>query len=308
VFKRLAGPVLADGKLETLDADGKPAPRRTRDVIPARLPDLFEGDQLVVLGQYVGDEPLHFSLSGNYLGKKRAFRFRFPIDKATTRNAFVPRLWASRRIATLVDAIRATGANGELATVVAKAGTDPKLKELSDEIVRLSREFGILTEYTAFLAREGTDLSRREDVLNEARANFVGRAVSGRYGISSVNQDINRRSQRRQQELNFRNYYRDANMNRVEVATVQQVSDRAFFRRGRRWVDSRIVEQEATVKPSRVVEFGSADFRKLALRLADEGRQGCIALEGEILLVVDGAPVLVRGPAQAPAAQSRTSK
>ena len=32
-------------------------------------------------------------------------------------------------------------------------------RELVEEIVRLSTEFGILTEYTAFLAREGTDLA-----------------------------------------------------------------------------------------------------------------------------------------------------
>ena len=39
--------------------------------------------------------------------------------------------------------------------------SDPRLKELTDEIVRISTEFGILTEYTAFLAREGTDAGIR---------------------------------------------------------------------------------------------------------------------------------------------------
>ena len=64
----------------------------------------------------------------------------------------MPRLWASRKIAVLIDAVRQMGADP------AASVNDPKIKELIDEIVRLSTEFGILTEYTAFLAREGTDL------------------------------------------------------------------------------------------------------------------------------------------------------
>src|SRR6185369_3288875 len=120
----------------------------------AKLPDLFEGEQLVVLGQYTGDDALTFVLDGNFFGKQRRFKFKFTLDKATTENAFVPRLWASRQIASLTDAIRDLGADGAATT----AAANPKVKELVDEIVRLSKEFGILTEYTAFFAREGTDL------------------------------------------------------------------------------------------------------------------------------------------------------
>jgi len=297
VFRRLAGPMLADATLQPLGPDGEPAPSRVQDVIPSRLPDLFVGDQLVVLGHYIGEQPLAFEVSGNYLGRKRSFRFRFPLDKATTRNAFVPRLWASRKIATLVDAIRARGANGAPATVQAAVAADPGLKELVDEVVRLSTEFGILTEYTAFLASEGTDLTQRDTVLSQVTSNFVSRAYRVRRGLDSLNQDINRRFQRGQLALNFRNTYWDPGMNRVAITTVQQVNDRAFYRRGRRWVDSRVINQGLTMEPATVIEFGSEAFRKLAARLAGEGRQGCIALQGDIVLVVDGQPVLIKGPA-----------
>ncbi len=50
VFDRLKGPVLADPEL-TIGGDG---PRRVSALIPDRLPDLFEGDQIVLLGQYRG--------------------------------------------------------------------------------------------------------------------------------------------------------------------------------------------------------------------------------------------------------------
>jgi len=294
LFKRLAGPVLAEPVLRVVDGDGKAALGRTHDVIPARLPDLFEGDQLVLLGQYVGEAPLGFEVSGNYLGNARTFKFSFGLDNSTTRNAFVPRLWASRRIGVLIDAIRQAGAEGEDLPTAGAAAANPKMKELVDEIVRLSIEFGILTEYTAFLAQEGTDLARRDAVLWEAISNVQSRAVESRVGLSAVNQSYNYKFQSAQRALNLRNTFYDQNMNRVSIATVQQVNDRAFYQRGNRWVDSRIVERESTVKPARVIEFGSEEFRRLALRLADEGRQGSIALRGEILIVIDDEPVLVK--------------
>ncbi len=78
VFQRLSGPVLAEPRLTVLDGDGNPAAGRTRDLIPTRLPDLFDGDQLAVLGQYVGERPLAFRLTGQYLGRQRNFRVSLP--------------------------------------------------------------------------------------------------------------------------------------------------------------------------------------------------------------------------------------
>lgn len=289
VFKRLSGPVLADPLLELRGPDGKPVPGRVRDVLPVRVPDLFEGDQLVVLGQYVGDAPLHFRLSGNYRGRKRSFSFRFPLEKATTRHSFVPRLWASRKIAILSDAIRALGADLE---VKPNAVGDPRVKELVDEIVRLSTEFGILTEYTSFLAREGTDLTKKDALHTEARRNFIDRAMRARSGTSSVNQEMNLQSQKAQISLNLRNGFLNARMQRVEVATVQQVNDLAFYRRGNRWVDSRLAG--SSKKADRVVAFGSAEHRALVDKMVARGRQGSMALKGEILMEVDGKSILVK--------------
>lgn len=101
---------------------------------------------------------------------------------------------------------------------------------------------------------------------------------------------------RQEGRLNVGNRFYDKNMNRVEITTVQQVSDRAFYNRKGRWVDSRIVNKEGRIRPRKVVEFGSDEFRQLAYKLAREGRQGSIALRGDILMVVDNEPILVKGP------------
>ena len=116
VFKRLSGPVLADPQLATLDPAGAVTTRAVRDVLPGELGDLFEGDQLVILGRYESEDPLHFRLSGSYLGAPRTFDLKFDLSKATTRNAFVPRLWASRKIARLVEIITEAGADNSMAS------------------------------------------------------------------------------------------------------------------------------------------------------------------------------------------------
>ncbi len=293
VFKRLSGPALAEPALEVQDSNGKPALDRVHDLLPARLPDLFEGEQFVVFGQYRGEEPLAFELQGHYGGRERTFRFRFELSKATTRNAFVPRLWASRKIAVLTDAIRELGADATADPAGTIRGKDAPMKELVEEIVGLSKQFGILSEYTAFFAAEGTDLTQPANVLARALSNFDQRAAQTRTGWGAVNQSFNNSYQRSQLELNWRNTFYDSNLNRAEITTVQQVNDRAFYKRGNRWVDSALVDEIRPASP-RVVEVGSSEFRQLAERLAAENRQGAMALRGEILLRVGQENILVK--------------
>jgi Ca-activated chloride channel family protein len=297
VFERLRGPVLADPALAIGEG---PTRRRARELIPARLPDLFEGDQIVLLGQYSGDEPLEFTLRGNYRGTPRVFQFKLSLEQATTRNGFVPRLWASRKIGLLVDAIREQGGSAGVLSRETKNTMSSASRELVDEIVRLSTEFGILTEYTAFLAREGTDFSQKDKVLSEAENLFRNRAMQTRSGLSSVNQDLNNQDMKAFMCVNPRNEFYDASMNKVATAAVQQVCDLAFYKRGGRWVDSRLVSSEGQAVPARVVTFGSQEFRELAAKLAGEGRQGSIALKGDILMLIDGQRVLVKAPGDAP--------
>ncbi|HPF40072.1 MAG TPA: VWA domain-containing protein [Phycisphaerae bacterium] len=285
VFRGLKGPVLTDPIL-TAASDGKP---RVGEILPATIDDVFEGGQFIVMGTYRGHAPLQFTLKGNYRGKERVFAFSFPVDKATVRNAFVPRLWASRKIGVLIDAITQLGGTGQQV-----ATNDPRMKELVDEVVRLGTKFGILTEYTAFLAREGVDLSDHESVRAEAGGNFKSRAVAARVGIASVNQSMNGQAMRAQACANTSNEFFDENMNRVSISNVQQVCDLAFYRRDGRWVDSRVVTKDKDPRPTKTIEVGSDEFTGLIRRLADEHRAGAISLGGDVILVVDGETILVK--------------
>jgi len=198
------------------------------------------------------------------------------------------------------------------------------MKELVDEVVRLSQEFGILTEYTAFLAREGNDLTDVRGNAYRANARFDNRAIRQRDGWGSVTQEMNGRFMRDQDWVNQRNmnftpaYTRPFidtalmpeaaqsqqananNLERVQISNVQQLNDRAYFNNTGRWVESKVAlraaKEKAALEPTKVVEFGSEEFMKLAEQLAKEGRQGSISLRGEILLEVGKEVVLVKNP------------
>lgn len=315
VFRRLSGPVLDTPKLTAIvDARGEVISRPIRELQPGVLPDMFEGDQLVVLGVYTDASAKRLVLEGNYLGKARTFEFQFDASKATTRNSFVPRLWASRKIGSLIEEIRQAGAtSGALGSPIPTS--DPRTKELVDEIVRLSIKWGILTEYTAFLATELTVSDGRRDEAGyftggrvlEAPARPAAaapaaadsllqtRAVGERQGKMAVNQALNIVAQLEQGCENKSNFWLDKDMNYVQVQSVCQVADRTLFRRGTRWVDSAILDKEGEA-PEATIEFASAAYFKLAEDLSKENRQGLLAQGGDVYLLFNKQRVLVKGP------------
>jgi len=299
VYARLYGPVFDDVRVDIVGADGGVDTRRVREMIPARLPDCFAGDSIVLLGQYVGEAPLDVRLCGNSFGREREFRFHFDLDRATTRNSFVPRLWATRRIAYLVDQVRAMGASltGSLPGGSGVVANDPRFKELTDEILRLSTEFGILTEYTSFLATDGANLGNWSELSRACGDNLNEKAVASRFGADAVAQGCNFNDRKQKGFQDYRNTFVEAcdgKLDRVEIATVQQVCDRTFFRRGERWVDARLISKKEALDADEVVEFGSEAHRALIDEFVRAGRQGVLSLPGEILLEHDGKRVLVR--------------
>jgi Ca-activated chloride channel family protein len=240
---------------------------------------------------------IELNLRGSYLGQQRNFAFSFDLGKATTRNAFVPRLWASRRIAQLVDEVRQAGALSSEQPSVAGGSIfdDPRFAEIADEILRLSTEFGILTEYTSFLATEGTNLANWNELRLGCGTTLNERAVRVRTGGAAVNQALNYNDSKMQTVLKNDNRYWDANLTQVEITSVQQVCDRAFFNRGGCWIDGRLVnEQTSEIVADEEVMFGSEAHRRILDALIAEGRQAALSLPGEILIRYEGKNVLIK--------------
>jgi Ca-activated chloride channel family protein len=124
------------------------------DVYPQRIPDLFAGGQVTILGRYRDAGDRRIVLKGRIGDREVAYDHEGTL-KTGEGAPFLPRLWAHRKVAFLLDEIRLRGEN----------------KELVDEVIRLATRHGIVTPYTAGLVVEEAEL--------EAGARFEG-AVAGR--------------------------------------------------------------------------------------------------------------------------------
>ena len=116
LYAKIAAPVLTDLSL-TFELDGGGSANVLNRVLPAELPDLFSGQQLTVVGRYAppssgdkaGDLDGTFTLTGTSTagdGEQLTFNLpaTLPADSDETA-AFVPALWATRRIGELIDQI-----------------------------------------------------------------------------------------------------------------------------------------------------------------------------------------------------------
>jgi Ca-activated chloride channel family protein len=131
-YDKISMPVLAHPKvvLEKL---------KVREIHPGTLPDLFAGGQITILGHYEGSGDYAIRLTGEINGKPVEFVYEGTFPKENADNEFIPRIWATRRVGYLLDQIRLKGED----------------KELKDEVLRLSKEYGIMTPYTSYLVLEG---------------------------------------------------------------------------------------------------------------------------------------------------------
>lgn len=294
VFRRLCGPVLAEPVIRVVDAAGHAVPGRIDDLVPHHLPDFFAHDQVIVTGRYRGAAPLEFRLTGRDGARERKFSFRFAPGDG--RDPFVPRLWAIRRIAVLTEALRDLGADSGMNGLTGDGidRNDPRVKELVDEIVRLSTEHGILTEYTAFLARDGEVFRPQAARTESASRQLFGKAVRERSGAPSVNQDVNLWKQKTAGNVNPTNRYLNAELAEEQVANVQQSADRAYYKRGDTWVDAQVVGNSGVQLPVTEIALESKEFKQLVDRLVATNRQSCLALGRNLELVVDGTRYRIR--------------
>ncbi len=129
-FDRVSYPVFTDLRLTMPGADAY-------DVYPRDLGHLYRGEQLLVVGRYRGDGPGRVVLEGRFGGETTTREMSYDVAYATSepRNEFLPRVWAVRKVGTLLDDIRLHGERAEL----------------REEVVTLARHFGIVTPYTSYL-------------------------------------------------------------------------------------------------------------------------------------------------------------
>lgn len=304
VYRQLYGPIVTSPVLRA-HAGGADAAGALRDVLPGALPDVFEGDRIVVVGRTTrGLEELTLSIEADRPGRdgRAVVATLTPgASAASYDNAFVRRLWAQRKIGQLLDEIRVASASEDF-----DAGSG-RFKELVDEIVRLSTEFGILTEYTAFLAAEPEDLAGL-DLYAYAAEELGRRNIRNRTGAEAVAQQLadNRmlesaapaRAGSPRFSAGLPGSGGGAGGARpadgAPGPAIQQVADRTLYRQDGRWVDGRLIDRGGALEPGRTLTPDDEAYFDLLARLAREGRQGLMAVPGDVLVLIDGEIVLLR--------------
>ena len=125
---------------------------RVSQLFPHELPDLYQGSALTICGLYQDSGPAVFEIRGQVNGREQRFTFNADFPARNTKNDFLPSLWAARRIGFLLDQIRLRGEN----------------RELTDEVTRLARLYGIVTPYTSYLILEDEGARRDRGDLAES--------------------------------------------------------------------------------------------------------------------------------------------
>ncbi|MHB0938587.1 MAG: VIT and vWA domain-containing protein [Armatimonadota bacterium] len=252
-YKQVSAPLLMNVTADWGDAD-------VYDIYPKEMPDVFKGSQLIVAGRYKlrgGAVATKVRLTGEMNGKKQTFTYPVKFPTSAMDDDFIPRLWATRKIGYLEDQARLNGAS----------------KELMEEIIRLSKEFGILTEYTSFLVDADTTIAVRPGealppmIMSkglEANASFGAGKVADmareQAGASGVSQSYNRKANMNaaQAAPGAGSYVMNEAGQRVQLSQLRNISQRSFVQSGTQWMDVNFQQNMRVVK---VKAFSPAYFQ-----------------------------------------------
>jgi Ca-activated chloride channel family protein len=254
-FDKVSFPVLAN---PTLDFGGA----EVREMMPQQLPDLFKGSQLLVVGRYRDGGPRRVVLTGEVGGKRERFTYEINLPAQESDNAFLPHLWAQRRIGYLLDEIRLHGTN----------------KELEDEIIQLSLEYGIVTEYTSYLVTETLGVHGRltADMPTRIGGRFLPRGDASGVGGPSVAASQSMAGMREAAVVPV-----------STLAEVRAVGGKTFYLRDGVWVD----EQYVNTMPATDLAFGSDAYFQYLRAHADAGPY--FSLGTRVIVVIDGRAIRV---------------
>jgi Ca-activated chloride channel homolog len=249
-FAKVSSPVLSDLSLDLGSAI-------VDQMYPRKLPDVFRGMQLIIIGRYKNTNDLRnitFRLTGKSGSGTRTFNYgKLDLPVRNSDNDFLPRLWASRRVGWLIEQIRLNGES----------------KELRDEIIELGTRFGLVTPYTSYLATDGTMVNATR---SEARrlAPAAANEMRQKTGDSAVRMSLQQNSM----QGNARAVASDSESKDDIVlrnsAQNQFVANKSFVNQSGVWVDVDLVEgsSQRTVK----VRFGSDEYYDLVSRTRELGQ------------------------------------
>jgi Ca-activated chloride channel family protein len=137
------------------------APTAVDEVYPLQLPDIYVGQQLIVLGRYAQPGPAQVTLTGISFGEETRYDYSVSFTADSLTNLFLPRMWAKSKIDALLVLLSGVPVGSN------------QYEEWKKEIIRLSLLYGILTRFTSFTDPGPGTFVEEESANPSAPSDFV---------------------------------------------------------------------------------------------------------------------------------------
>ncbi len=280
LYSQISSPVLTDIGLQFTSM-------KIQQDYPNPIPDLFQGGQLMLAGQYKVTGKTTLTMTGKVNGKPH--KFEFPVEflnaEQSIGNEYVEKFWASKRIGHLINQIDLYGQN----------------KELVDELVKLSTKHGILTPYTAFLAKENTDfrnsglnILNATEELDQLKDVQGGKANATRTYKNKLmnNQSFEQNEYTELKRAEFEDGFAGGDpgnmglsMDKMEESRILNLSGRTFYKENNTWVESKISKEDQ--KKAKVIKKYSKEYFEISDK-NDAQTNKVLSLKGNVIVKLNG--------------------
>ncbi len=267
-YLKISNPVLTDIALNFSGV-------QVNEIYPIVLPDLFVGSQLLVVGRYKDGGNVQLCLSGKQNAIEKHFIFDTTFVDNQFENDFLPRIWAGRKIAYLIDQILLDGAGNNLV----------------NQIIELSRKYGIITEYTSFLITDGDSKKFSKNIVSDEMIQFS----TGSLNYASGDLTGKKAVLRAKGQQSLRDSARtDDSYNMVFDPTTRSVNElfrnvrqRTFYFKDDIWIDSDHTDASPIVK----IKIFSAEYFDLLKKFPDLG--AALALGDKVIIKNGSNSILI---------------
>jgi len=109
------------------------------ETFPTQLPNLYKGQQLIVVGRYSQPGPVTVHFSGQAFGQPVTYEYAFNLaDTSVENRQFLPRLWSKKKIESLYTQF------------LSEVPDSPQANGIEEEIVGISLCYGVISPFTSF--------------------------------------------------------------------------------------------------------------------------------------------------------------
>lgn len=263
-YEKIRSPVLTDIELNFGGLE-------VYDVYPNPLPDLFEGNQIIIIGRYRQGKNVEIQLKGKVNGIIKQFNYpdqHFSkgdqVFEQSTNS--LPRLWATRKIGYLLTEIRLNGAD----------------EETVEQIIRLSLRYGIVTPYTSYLITEEVPLGEtaQREAIQDAYSHAIAQPTQPSFGIEAVQKAAAGGAMSQAEQ--------PAPPSNLGDTNIRVAGNRTFVLKGEIWIDTTFDPE--TMNPERIEFLSNAYFE---LANMDVNLAAALAMGEQVMVVQKGSAIQI---------------